>query len=799
MTVTNPASARPDEGLTERADRLFRAGDYPAAADAYQQALDAATADGEREALQHKRDRARANAATGIGTSDQQEHVYDRLYRDQYLRSAPHPGTPQSTPPDTTHRRSALGAAANRAKVGFGRAAGAAGSFGLHSLTRVVGSRGVTGEVWTDWYSTGQSLPKALGKVLQVLKLAYMRESLFANNLVRTYPADAKTGFVDPPEEAPPTIERWRTADGSWNDTRLDPDGRPDPMVGAAYTRFFRNVGDDQGLAAVHPRQDPGTDPVNVREVSRRVFAPQGERALVPFLNLWAAVWIQFQNHDWVSHGTPETDRRARVPLAEDDPLRTYGIDHLDVPATPADLTRQPGEADNPPSFINEVTHWWDGSQIYGSDPETQRAIRAFEGGRLRVTEGDLLPVDETTGTELTGFSRNWWLALGAIHTLFVREHNAIADHLAEAYPDWDDEALFQTARLINTAVMAKIHTVEWTPAVLPNEMLTDGMKANWYGLITAARGGKRMEALEDIPISNRELGGILGNPQGTFAKYALSEEFTAVYRLHSLLPDSVRIFHHGETQPRADVPLLETRHHASHQLIQEHGVDNIALSMGIQNCNALVANNFPRALLDMSLHAEPVVDLGAIDLFRDRERGVPPYNQLRKELGLKRVPSFDDLTEDAEVAATLRDLYGQDEAGNDNIDDMDLLVGTLCEGHRPTGFGFGETLFQIFILNASWRLLGDRFYTDDYREEVYTREGLAWVDAADMKSVLLRHFPSLADTGLANVTNAFEPWDAGPLDPSRHPLREWDRNLRGDPWRGDAPTVLRTGSPAGG
>jgi hypothetical protein len=54
---------------------------------------------------------------------------------------------------------------------------------------------------------------------------------------------------------------------------------------------------------------------------------------------------------------------------------------------------------------------------------------------------------------------------------------------------------------------------------------------------------------------------------------------------------------------------------------------------------------------------------------------------------------------------------------------------------------------------------------------------------------VLLRHYPDLASTGLANVRNAFEPWDAGPvLDPARHPLRACDPGLQGqDPWRGDA------------
>jgi hypothetical protein len=115
-------------------------------------------------------------------------------------------------------------------------------------------------------------------------------------------------------------------------------------------------------------------------------------------------------------------------------------------------------------------------------------------------------------------------------------------------------------------------------------------------------------------------------------------------------------------------------------------------------------------------------------------------------------------------------------------------MVGTLAEGHRPTGFGFGETLFQIFILNASRRLQADRFYTDAYNEDVYTPEGLDWIDEATLKSVILRHYPELSQRGLSNVTNAFEPWDRGErLDPNRHPLRAFDSQLKPDPWIGDA------------
>jgi hypothetical protein len=101
--------------------------------------------------------------------------------------------------------------------------------------------------------------------------------------------------------------------------------------------------------------------------------------------------------------------------------------------------------------------------------------------------------------------------------------------------------------------------------------------------------------------------------------------------------------------------------------------------------------------------------------------------------------------------------------------------VGSRAEAQRPTNFGFGETLFQVFILNASRRLQADRFFTESYNEEVYTKEGLDWIDDVDFKSVLLRHYPALADTGLANVTNAFEPWDTGELLPSRHPLRAYE------------------------
>src|SRR5439155_18823607 len=134
--------------------------------------------------------------------------------------------------------------------------------------------------------------------------------------------------------------------------------------------------------------------------------------------------------------------------------------------------------------YLSEVTHWWDASHIYGSDQETQDRLRQgpdgrfLAGGKMRIEAGDLLPLHPKTGIEDTGFTRNWWVGLDLIHTLFVKHHNYICDELVKERsenPRWTSDELFQTARLVTCAIIAKTHTVEWTPAVLPNSKLDFG------------------------------------------------------------------------------------------------------------------------------------------------------------------------------------------------------------------------------------------------------------------------------------------------------------------------------------
>ena len=95
-----------------------------------------------------------------------------------------------------------------------------------------------------------------------------------------------------------------------------------------------------------------------------------------------------------------------------------------------------------------------------------------------------MLPVDPATGIHFSGFTDNWWIGLAMLHTLFTLEHNHICDRLSTEHPGWNDEQLHGKAKLINSAIMAKIHTVEWTPAILPHPVIKIGMHANWYGLL---------------------------------------------------------------------------------------------------------------------------------------------------------------------------------------------------------------------------------------------------------------------------------------------------------------------------
>ena len=540
---------------------------------------------------------------------------------------------------------------------------------------------------------------------------------------------------------------------------------------------------DESSMMKPSPRQ------ISNELLARRKFIP------ATTLNLIAAAWIQFQTHDWFNHGEPTDANPLNVPVP---PADSWG-GPMNVRRTRPDPTRDySGELgssgtrglSHPPTYVNAESHWWDASQIYGNSQAASRTLRTdpatnqiLGDGKLYLDQAGRIAVDPSNplGLAVSGFVGNWWLGLSLLHTIFVKEHNAICDELRRANPLWPDERIFSMARMINAALMAKIHTVEWTPAILQNPALQIGMKANWWGLVTegVTKTFGRIsptEAFSGIPNSGVDHQGI---------DFSLTEEFVAVYRLHPLMPDHLALYNVSDGRHLQDFELPAGIIGSEQSLISADSNPLVAnpfttgdlwYSFGRANPGAVTLHNFPNYLRDLTREGvgptdasgtrgvtRERIDLASVDILRDRERGIPRYNAFRRSLNLRPIRSFDDLSNPLHpnLSHELRAVYGRTSNGDDNVELLDLMVGMFAEV-PPEGFGFSDTAFRIFILMASRRLKSDRFIAQGFNENVFSREGIAWVNDNSMLTVLRRHHPELASS-LYGINNAFVPWRAVP------------------------------------
>lgn len=623
---------------------------------------------------------------------------------------------------------------------------------------------------WTTWSKKGT--------VGGLIVLKHIREELLQKNL-----HDPHIDYSGYEKISCPEVPKFRTADGTCYLPKT-------PHVGAANTAFGRNVPEEFiDLDGEEKIMTPHPAAVSKEFFTRDEFKP------VPFLNMLAASWIQFMNHDWLTHGKNVEQNPHQVTMTDGS---TQNIERTTT--ANQEYKKSFGKVSH-----NQVTHWWDGSQIYGSSQADQNAVRSFSKGKIAtvmVNGRELLPKGQLTpennrqnqGYELTGFRDNWWAGLSMLHHLFVKEHNAIADMLHQKYVKFDqkaqkwqwrsgkhqelltdkelDEKIFQTARLINAAVMAKIHTVEWTPAILANPVLRKAMYTNWYGLANPQTWSR---ILKHIPFLGKAdwglnagytLGGIVGDKRNDFGvPYSITEEFTSVYRLHSLLPEALEIKKVGSKNVEK-IALADVRNDKSYDFMAGHDLKDLFYSFGTQHPGQLVLNNFPAFMQNFTVPGHGIMDLGMVDIMRDRERGTPRYNQFRRAINLRPISKYADFFMDGEakterqkqILAKFYKIYGRDENGNDNVEAVDLLVGTLSEEVRPKNFGFGETMFQIFILMASRRLMADPFYTDLYNADLYTQAGIDWIDEKGLlHQVIGRHMPELKP--FMKGQTAFNPW----------------------------------------
>ncbi len=584
--------------------------------------------------------------------------------------------------------------------------------------------------------------------VIAVPTLAGLRVNMRHENLYDT--ETAPQPGAPQPSSGQLDVREARTADGSYNDLAH-------PWMGMVGARFGRNMPIERTFGEEEPAlMTPNPRVVSNRLLARKDFIP------VPHLNTLAAAWLQFMVHDWLSHGENDPNDKYYVEIPEGD---SWPGGKMEVLKTLRDGHR-PGDAGRPQAYTNVETHWWDASQIYGSTQARQDEIRTnpvdgkkLEDGKIGLLPNGHLPIAKAKiqGLELAGVNGNWWIGLSVMHTLFAREHNAVVDRLKIDYPTESGEWLFQKARLVVSALLAKIHTVEWTPALMNSPEGRVAMRANWWGLAgetfyrAFGRGGE-----------SEILFGVAGSPVDHHAApYAMTEEFAACYRMHPLMPDDYSFRSRRNDKELLKRDLIGVARGNASDVYNHVSFSDVVYSLATSHPGALCLHNYPNTLRNLppKRDNDVLTDLAATDILRDRERGVPRYCEFRRLMSMRAPKSFEDLTDNKDWQKELRDIYG-------DIEKVDLLVGTLAESQcsrngTPPGFGFSDTAFRIFILMATRRLKSDRFYGEDFNADVYTPTGFAWVRDNGMRSVMQRHMPELA-VHFADCRSMFFPWAKG-------------------------------------
>ncbi|HYY33743.1 MAG TPA: peroxidase family protein, partial [Gaiellaceae bacterium] len=142
-----------------------------------------------------------------------------------------------------------------------------------------------------DW---AEAIDKSIGWAKLPTPLALpvligLRDRLRERNLYDTGrgPLD-KPPFTDPNQA---DYRGARTLDGTYNDLN-------DPLMGSIGSRFGRNV----PLQYSWHEEPPELYDPNPRLISRKLLTRESFQPATT-LNLLAGAWIQFEVHDWFSHG----------------------------------------------------------------------------------------------------------------------------------------------------------------------------------------------------------------------------------------------------------------------------------------------------------------------------------------------------------------------------------------------------------------------------------------------------------------------------------------------------------------
>ena len=408
---------------------------------------------------------------------------------------------------------------------------------------------------------------------------------------------------------------------------------------------------------------------------------------------------------------TPEADPTEtfdiEVPTGDPffDPLSFGGI-LIPVNRSTYDPASGPGSG-GPRQQLNKITAFIDASNVYGSNAARAAELRTDDGtGRLVTTPGNYMPfngngfpnapTDADPMLFLAGDVRaNEQVGLTALHTLFVREHNRLADEIRAQNPGLSGDDIYESARRWVGAQMQVITVKEFLPLLLGP------------GALRAYAGH---QPAVDAGISN------------LFS--------TACYRFgHSQVSARLmRVDAAGFEIPHGHLALRDAFFQPA-RIRTEGGIDPILRGLAAQQAQEVDL----RIVDDLRsfLFGPPGaggLDLAALNIQRGRDHGLPSYNECRVQMGLTAKTSFADITSDAALQAALAGVYA-------SVDEIDAWVGGLAEDHLP-GAMVGEFLHAVLRDQFQRLRDGDRFWY----ERVFTGAALADLEDTTLAHIIRRN-----------------------------------------------------------
>jgi len=355
---------------------------------------------------------------------------------------------------------------------------------------------------------------------------------------------------------------------------------------------------------------------------------------------------------------------------------------------------------------MNQITHFHDASNVYGSSEEDAKQLRAFKDGLMKIhrnthpkgllpqeegnIEGEECQISESLDRKCfrAGDSRsNEQPGLTVYHTVWVREHNRLAAELRYLNPHWDDEKLYQQARRILVAEMQHITYNEWLPVVL---------------------GVDFMAELDIVPL----IYGYSNKYDNTVNPTIINAFATAAFRFgHTLIQGMMDLVKEVGFQRKtvSRIPLSDTFFNPEMVYIPGE-LDKFLVGLAAQpsqKYDNIVSEEVTNHLFQAK-DKKFGMDLVALNLQRGRDHGIPGYNAFRELCGLKKTKSFDEFSDviPQKIVERLKMVYK-------DVDDVDLFIGGISESPLP-GAILGQT-FQCLVGDQFKRLQqGDRYYYDN-------------------------------------------------------------------------------------